>query len=120
MGAGPQTLTPHDHSIWDQIVPLRVMADGEYMKVYLGEERVANVPNAVFPRTDRLYVAVGSASRDSPILLGPITIAAGGADLYPRLEADGRVATQGILFDVDSDRLLPESTPTLKAIGEML
>lgn len=120
LGNGPEALTPHDQSVWDQIVPLRIMADGEYMKVYLGDERVANVPNAVFPRTDRLYVAVSSARPDHPILMGPIQLAAGGADLYDRLEADGRVATQGIFFDVDSDRLLPESTPTLKAIGEML
>jgi outer membrane protein OmpA-like peptidoglycan-associated protein len=119
-GNGPETLTAHDQSVWDRVVPLRVMADGEYMKVYLGDERVANVPNAVFPRTDRLYVEVGSARPEHPILLGPIDIAAGGADLYDRLAADGRVATQGILFDVDSDRLRPESTPTLKAIGEML
>ncbi len=120
MNAGPQALTPHDHAVWDEIVPLRVMADGEYLKVYLGDSRVANVPNAVFPRTDRLYIAVGSAAPGHPILLGPVHIAAGGGDLYARLEADGRVATQGIFFDVDSDRLRPESTPTLKAIGEML
>jgi outer membrane protein OmpA-like peptidoglycan-associated protein len=30
------------------------------------------------------------------------------------------VATQGICFDVGSDRLRPGSTPTLKQIGEML
>jgi len=117
---GPQSMTSHGHSAWDNVVPLRVMADGDYMKVYLGERRVANVPNAVFPRTDRLYVDVSSASQDRPILLGPVRIAAGGADLYDRLAAEGRVATQGILFDVDSDRIRPESTPTLKEIGTML
>jgi outer membrane protein OmpA-like peptidoglycan-associated protein len=96
------------------------MGDGDYLKVYLGERRVANVPNAEFRRTDRLFVDVGSASENRPILLGPVRIASGGADLYDRLAADGRVATQGILFDVDSDRLRPESTPTLKEIGTML
>ncbi|MEJ2238348.1 MAG: OmpA family protein [Gemmatimonadales bacterium] len=33
---------------------------------------------------------------------------------------DGRVATQGILFGSGSDRIRPESTPTLKEIGTML
>jgi len=117
---GPESMTPHGHSVWEEVVPLRIMADGDYMKVYFGEHRVANVPNAVFPRTDRLYVDVSSASPDFPILMGPVRIAAGGADLYDRLATEGRVATQGILFDVDSDRIRPESTPTLKEIGEML
>src|SRR5690606_34311450 len=36
------------------------------------------------------------------------------------LSSEGRVATQGILFDTGADRIRPESTPTLKEIGEML
>jgi outer membrane protein OmpA-like peptidoglycan-associated protein len=47
-------------------------------------------------------------------------VAAGGRELYDVLQADGRVATQGILFDTDSDVIRPESTPTLREIGEML
>lgn len=117
---GPESMTLHDQSVWDDVTPLRIMADGDYVKVYLGERRMANVPNAVYPRTDRLFVSVGSASRERPILMGPVRIAAGGADLYDRLATEGRVATQGILFDVDSDRIRPESTPTLREIGTML
>jgi outer membrane protein OmpA-like peptidoglycan-associated protein len=44
----------------------------------------------------------------------------GGKRLYDALAADGRVATQGILFDTGSDRIRPESTPTLREIGTML
>jgi outer membrane protein OmpA-like peptidoglycan-associated protein len=90
------------------------------MKVYLGERRVANVPNAIFPRSDTLFVAVSSASLERPILLGAVRIAGGGRDLYDRLARDGRVATQGILFASGSDRIRPESTPTLEEIGTML
>lgn len=120
-GAGPETLAPlQGHVLRDRIVPIRVMADGEHMKMYFDERRVANAPNAVFPRADTLFLAVSSASADSPILIGPIRIAGGGRDLYDRLAADGRVATQGILFASGSDRIRPESTPTLKEIGTML
>jgi outer membrane protein OmpA-like peptidoglycan-associated protein len=119
--AGPRAMSPHDYRIvTEQVTPLRVMADGEHMKVYLGEWRVANVPNAVFPRTDTLFIAVGSAAPDHPILIGPIRLAAGTTDLYDRLARDGRVATQGILFDVNSAVIRPESTPTLKDIATML
>ncbi|MFO7588552.1 MAG: OmpA family protein [Gemmatimonadota bacterium] len=120
-GAGPEALAHIDHkTVKDAITPVRVMADGEHMKIYLGEERVANVPNAVFPRSDTLYVSVGSATPEHPILVGGFRIAAGGLDLYDRLAADGRVATRGIHFDVASATIRPESSGTLEEIGTML
>jgi outer membrane protein OmpA-like peptidoglycan-associated protein len=45
---------------------------------------------------------------------------AGGRKLYDAIDADGRVATQGILFATASDRLRPESTPTLTEIVKMM
>lgn len=118
---GPQAMTGHDHDVVRlQVAPLQVMADGEHMKVYLDGRRVANVPNAVFPRTDTLFFAVSSATEDHPILIGPIRIAGGGADLYDRLARDGSVTTRGILFDVNSDAIRVESAPTLEEIGTML
>ncbi|MEZ4416120.1 MAG: OmpA family protein [Gemmatimonadota bacterium] len=118
---GPEVSTTLDHRFERSgTAPFRIMADGDYMKVYLGDQRVANVPNAVFPRTDQLYLSTSSASEGQPTLIGPIRIAAGGLDLYSRLDADGRVSTQGILFAVNSDRIRPESTPTLEEIGTML
>ena len=120
-GQGPQTMTTKRDSVrGDVMVTFRIMADGDYMKMYLDDHRVANAPNAVFPRTDRLYLTVSSASDADPIMIGPLRIAAGGLDLYDRLERDGRVSTHGILFASGSDAIRPESTPTLTEIGTML
>jgi OOP family OmpA-OmpF porin len=120
-GVGPQTLSDIEASaLRDGVVPIRVMADGEHMKMYFREQRIANAPNAVFPRGDTLFIAVSSASIDRPIMIGPVRVAAGGRDLYDRLANEGRVATQGILFASASARIRPESTPTLKEIGTML
>ncbi|TFG62748.1 MAG: OmpA family protein [Gemmatimonadales bacterium] len=105
----------------EQLMPIRIMVDGRYAKVYVGEQRVANVPNAELARSSRLFIEnTYSASADQPILIGPIRVAAGGADLYDALEEKGRVATHGILFAVNSANIRPESTPTLEEIGEML
>jgi OmpA-OmpF porin, OOP family len=98
---------------------VRVMADERHVKVYLNESRVANVPNADLGRSDRLNFEL-SGSDQNPTMLTNLRIAAGGRDLYDALEADGRVVSRGILFDTGSDRIRPESTPTLKEIGEML
>lgn len=123
---GPVSMTLYREDLLQEfrneatVMPFRLMADGDYVKAYIDEHRVANVPNAVFPRGDGLYIAATYVTPELPGLIGPIRIAAGGLDLYGRLEADGRVATQGILFAVDSDRIRPESTPTLAEIGRML
>ncbi|MBC7791112.1 MAG: OmpA family protein [Anaerolineae bacterium] len=98
---------------------VRIMGDGKYIKVYMNEARVANVPNADLGRTNKIHFWVGS-SADNPSFLTNFKLAAGGKKLYDALTESGRVATQGIYFDSGSDRIKPESTPTLKEIGAML
>ncbi len=97
----------------------RAMVDGKYVKVYVNEKRVANVPNANLGRSKRIVIAM-SSEEEHPTMIGNVRIAAGGRDLYDALTEKGRVAVQGIYFDTGSDRLRPESTPTLKQIGTML
>jgi outer membrane protein OmpA-like peptidoglycan-associated protein len=102
-----------------KLMRIRLHVDGNYVKLYLNETRVANVPNLEIPRTDKLYFDL-NAQEDVPMLLGNLSINAGGREIYEALMAEGRIVTRGILFDTGSDRLRPESTPTLKEIGEIL
>jgi outer membrane protein OmpA-like peptidoglycan-associated protein len=101
-------------------VMVRLMADGRHIKVFVGEQRVANVPQVDIGRATKVWFVIADAKEELPMFVGPIRIAGGGADLYDKLEADGRVTTHGILFATNSDRIRPESTPTLKEIGSML
>jgi outer membrane protein OmpA-like peptidoglycan-associated protein len=103
----------------DAFVPIRVMADGKYVKVYMGDKRVANLPNVDLGRARKIWVQI-PASDESPAYVGNIRVAAGGKKLYDALSASGRVATHGILFDTGSDHIRAESTPTLKEITTML
>jgi outer membrane protein OmpA-like peptidoglycan-associated protein len=104
-----------------ELAPVRIMVDGTYAKVYVGEQRVANVPNAELRRGASLHLEnTYFADETNAMLLGTIRIAAGGRDLYDELDEKGRVATQGILFATGSARIRPESTPTLHEIGAML
>ncbi len=120
-GQGPVTMAKRAAgAARETMVTVRVMADGDHLKMYVDGQRVANAPNAVFPRSDTLFLAVGSAADAHPILIGPVRIAGGGRDLYDRLARDGRAATQGSLVATGSDRIRPESTPTLEEIAAML
>jgi OmpA-OmpF porin, OOP family len=120
-GSGTTALSQYGaDKVRDKLISFRIMADGRHMKVYLDEQRVANVPNADYPRSDTLFIAVSSASASHPILIGTVRVAGGGRELYDALARDGRVALQGIFFDTGSDRLRAESTPTLREITSML
>jgi len=99
---------------------LRILGDGEYIKVYLDEKRYANIPNANFERSKGLTLQAEGRGEENPVYIGRIRIAASDKTIYDELNAKGRVATQGILFDTGSDRIKPESAPTLKEIGAML
>ena len=98
---------------------IRLHADGRYVKVYVDERRVVNVPAADLVRGDRIYFGLG-VHPEYPVYIGDITVNAGGLTMYDALTAEGRVATQGIYFDTGSDRIRPESSGTLGEIAAML
>jgi outer membrane protein OmpA-like peptidoglycan-associated protein len=101
-------------------VRARIMADGAYVKVFVNERRVANVPNARLGRSNRIYVMLNGWDAKAPRMIGDVRVAAGGRSLYDAIAAEGRAATQGIYFDTGADRVRPESGPTLREIGAML
>ncbi len=117
---GGEASTSTDEGIWDDLVHIRLMGYKKYLKVYANEKRLANIPNADFIHSDKIHINVYNGW-EAGILIDNIRIAEGGKKiLYDQLSAEGRVATQGIYFDSGSDRIRPESTPTLKEIGTML
>ena len=120
LGTGQNALTDVGQDKFnDKFVPLRIMVDGSYIKVYMDEKRVANLPNVQLGRAKKIWVEI-PGSDESPAYVGAIRVAAGGKKLYDALSTSGRVATHGILFDTGSDHIRGESTPTLKEITTML
>ncbi len=103
----------------EKIRRARVLGDGRYIKVYLDDKRILNVPNADLGRSDSILFYTDSDT-EKQTMFGNFRIAAGGKKLYDALAAEGRVATQGIYFDTGSDRIRGESSATLKEIGTML
>jgi len=119
-GGDRQALGEGRGNMAEDVISVRVMADGPYVKVFMNESRVANVPNSSLGRSSRIWFRLNGWSAESPRMLANLRVAAVGRTLYDAIAAEGRVATQGIYFDFNSDRIRPESTPTLKEIGAML
>jgi len=102
-----------------ELYHVRLMVDGEHAKVYEDEKRVANVPTAKLGRSNGIWVH-GTGSDNEPFYITNIRVAESNTSLFDVLNASGRVATHGILFDVNSDHIRPESAPTLLEISDML
>ncbi len=99
----------------------RMLGDGKYLKLYADEKRVANVPNALFKRDKALFVRLQARDdTDNAVYVTRIRVAESQKTIYDALSADGRWATQGILFDTGKSDVKPESTPTLKQIAATL
>ncbi|MEO8193334.1 MAG: hypothetical protein ABI681_05750 [Gemmatimonadales bacterium] len=55
---------------------LRILGDGKYLKVYLDERRLANIPNAEFERSKTLTLRIEARSETNPAFVGHIRVAA--------------------------------------------
>ncbi len=116
---GKEVAGAADRALINKLVPVKLQVDGEYAILYVGANRVSAVPNAKFTRGSAIEIRMnGQAGRETYI--SDIVVAVGLDPLYDRLMSSGEVTSYGILFDVDSDKLRPESTPTLEALRKML
>ena len=99
----------------------RMLGDGKYLKAYVDEKRVANIPNAQFKRDKVLFVRLEGRNDDQDaVYVTRIRVAESQKTIYDALSSTGRWATQGILFDTGKSDVKPESTPTLKQIAAAL
>jgi|SRR5688572_30506328 len=104
-----------------QPTSVRVLGDGPYLKLYADGRRLANVPNANFMRGKGIFVSMEARDGEADaVYITRIRIAESEKTVYDALVANGRWATQGILFDTGKSLVKPESAPTLKAIATAL
>jgi outer membrane protein OmpA-like peptidoglycan-associated protein len=99
----------------------RILADGDNLKAYVHEKRLANFPGAKFGREKAITVKLeGRDDEDNAVYLTRIRVAESQKSIYEALASTGKWTTQGILFDTGKSDIKPESTPTLKEIAATL
>jgi outer membrane protein OmpA-like peptidoglycan-associated protein len=99
-------------SIVESMVPVKMQVDGDYGILYVGAERVANVPVTQIERSGAIEFHI-TANANYRVYIKDIVVAVGVDKMYEALTATGAFTTRGILFEVDSDAILGPSTPTL-------
>ncbi len=106
-------------SIWRQKSRLRV---------YVNEDKILDLPQAFDPKQKYNSFKFGAAymnyangrEQDDEFMVANVRYAVAGEDTRNKLITEGRFVTNGILFDVNSDNIKPESGSVLKEIAATL
>jgi outer membrane protein OmpA-like peptidoglycan-associated protein len=111
-GFGPDGVPVHV-SVWRQ---------RQRVRVYFNENKVWDVPRALSPKAkyNAIVFFVPGVDAGSEYYLANIRLAAGAPDTRNKLLTEGKWVTHGILFDVNSDKVKPESYGAIKEISNVL
>ena len=89
------------------------------VRIYANENKVLDVPRGI-PTGSKPNIFRFDTRDEAIPLIGNFRIAAGMSDMRNMLLKNGKIISYGILFDVNSDKLKPESYSTLKVISDIL
>jgi len=98
-----------------------VSVNGTFVKAYVDNERVVNDPDAITRPLKLIGIQMfANHGYSDTVMFTNFRIAEGGKDIKSALNTEGKIVTHGILFDTGSDKIKPESLPTLKNILAIL
>jgi outer membrane protein OmpA-like peptidoglycan-associated protein len=98
---------------------IAIWVQKQRVRFYANENKVLDVPRAI-PAGSKPDIFRFDTRDEAIPLIGNFRIAAGLPDMRNRLLKDGKIISYGIQFDVNSDKLKPESYSTLKEISDIL
>ena len=105
-------------------IKVSVWRQKQRVRVYINEEKVFDLPRAFAAgktyNTAIFEIWSGMNNDEDRYLVSNINIAIGAPDTRNKLITEGKFVTRGILFDVNSDKIKPESYGVLKEIATVL
>ena len=99
-----------------------ITRQGARVRVYLNQEKLWDVPKALLPaaKYNAILFFVPNVDVGSEYFVSNVRLAVGAPDTRNKLLTQGKWVTNGILFDVNSDRIRGESYGTLKEVAGVL
>lgn len=103
-------------------VHVSVWRQKERVRVYVNQEKVWDLPKAIAPdaKLNVLLFPIVSADGSSRHYIGNLRLAVGAPDTRKKMLEQNKWVTHGILFDVNSANIKPESYGTLKEMANVL
>ncbi|HYK44316.1 MAG TPA: OmpA family protein [Parafilimonas sp.] len=112
------------HQLADKSKPCHVSLwrQKERLRVYFNEEKVLDIPKALTPGANYnsiIYVQP-DADEENYYAISNLRLAVGAPDTRNKMLTENKWVTHGILFDVNSANIKPESYGTLKEMANVL
>jgi outer membrane protein OmpA-like peptidoglycan-associated protein len=127
-----RTYTAGDKMIENQVqfqnngatkIKVSIWRQKQRLRVYLDQNKVFDLPRAFAAGETYntvMFDCFGDFSNQDKYLIGNIKLAVGAPDTRNKLISEGKFSTTGILFDVNSAHIKPESYGSLKDIADVL
>lgn len=110
---------------FNQVIHIAMQVQKQRVRIWWGEQKIYDLPKAIASGIDinQLYFTVkryGGSEQEVGYVIGNIKIAKGLPDTRHKLLNEGRFTTTGILFNINSYTILPESNGVLSEIAAIL
>ncbi|NLH60007.1 MAG: OmpA family protein [Ignavibacteriales bacterium] len=108
----------------DKVIHFAMLVNKTRYRLWVDEKKVLDIPKA-FPPAKYNVFQLGTGEWDDDdekygIYLGNFKFAETTADIRSTFEKEKKIVTRGILFDINSDKIKPESYGVLKDIAQIL
>ncbi len=93
------------------------------VRFWINENKIYDLPKLLMPdliMNQIRFTTVETDDQKPYFYISNIRVAVGLPDMRSKLLTEGKLVTRGILFDVNSDQIKPESYGTLKEIAKVL
>lgn len=107
----------------DEKMKISIWRQQQRMRVYINQDKILDLPHAFAPGhayNTVMFKLWGDAPGQDKYMLSNLKLAVGDPDTRNKIITVGKFSTTGILFDVNSATIKPESYGTLKDIATVL
>jgi len=110
---------------FNEVIHIAMQVQKQRVRIWWGEQKIYDLPKAIAPGVDinQFYFTVkryGGPEQEVGYAISNIKIAKGLPDTRHKLLNEGKFTTTGILFNVNSHTVLPESNGVLSEIAGVL
>jgi outer membrane protein OmpA-like peptidoglycan-associated protein len=102
-----------------QVYRISLSRNGSHIRLYVNQDKVLDLPNAL-PPNEVYTLLLCNNSNDSGYYINNVRLATGVPQPDKDLKEKKIYITQNIHFDVNSDRIKPNSYPILKQVAEAI
>ncbi|WP_221392876.1 OmpA family protein [Dyadobacter sp. NIV53] len=125
IGSQSKSGIPEFHTPEKPSVKISIWRQKQRIRVYLDSTKVLDLPRALDANATLNSLVFSSSnpeydSKEGAFFMSNIRLAVGAPNLRSKLMNEGKFSTNGILFDVNSDQIKPQSYGSLQDIAQLL